>query len=215
MNTKEQEAALIYGDGCDAVRNGGNSLRSLAGHIVAMVNGVPTRFDGPLWRVREFQQGRGTVITLDRFEDYLLKPPREGLGIPSLLWLSKVLDAHEDLAEREAAFAAVRAEIPDFDERVEKERAKMAARKVETAKDPHSRPGNQNAKKRDENAVENFDREKKKRTGNNNASPERVIARLKRDAQTDPKAEALLQQVAGNNISARQAASLILDAPCI
>ena len=101
-------------------------------------------------------------------------------------------------------------EIPDFDARVEKERAKMAARKVETAKGHGgARDGaGRKAKDEDGNQVEHFDMKKAKRTGNNNASPERVIARLKRDAQTDPKAEALLQQVAGNNISARQATLL-------
>ncbi|MBK1655359.1 hypothetical protein [Allochromatium vinosum] len=109
-------------------------------------------------------------------------------------------------------------EIPDFDARVEKERAKMAARKVETAKGHGGARENagRKGKDRENKSSGNLPLEKPKRNkGNGNADPERVIARLKRDAATDPKAEALLQQVAGNNISARQAASLILDAPCI
>ena len=62
--------------------------------------------------------------------------------------------------------------------------------KVEPAKDPHARPGNSNARK-DDNAGENFPPEKRERkTGAN--SPERIIARLKRDAETNPHAEALL-----------------------
>ena len=55
------------------------------------------------------------------------------MGIPSLLWLARVLDAHEEKDERERAVAALRQEIPDFDARVEKERAKASV-KVEAAK---------------------------------------------------------------------------------
>lgn len=68
----------------------------------------------------------------------------------------------------------------------------MAARLVEIAKDPHSRPGNQNAKKRDENAEVNYPREKKRKGNNGNADPERIIARLKRDAADNPQTQALL-----------------------
>lgn len=191
MRTKEQEAALIYADGCDAVLKGGNSLRSLAGHIVAMVNGVPTRFDGPLWRVREFQQGRGTIITLDRFEDYLLKPPREGLGIPSLLWLRRVLEAHPEKDEREAALHAVRAEIPDFDEQADAQgrkellsgeaaqthggaregagrKAKDLVDSVEAAKEHGGNRG----------AIGTLKKDKRKRGSHDTAT---IIARLKRD----------------------------------
>ena len=47
--------------------------------------------------------------------------------------LERVLDAHEDQAERDAAFSALRQEIPDFDARVEKERTRASV-KVEAAK---------------------------------------------------------------------------------
>lgn len=106
--------------------------------------------------------------------------------------LERVLDAHEDKGEREKALAALRQEIAGFDARVEKERARASV-KVDAAKDPHARPGNANARK-EENAGENFPPEKRERkTGAN--SPERIIARLKRDAATDTLAAALLGSI--------------------
>lgn len=210
MKTREQAAADIYGDGRDTVRNGGQALRLLAGHITAMVRGANTpwgKFDGPLWRVREFPDGpSGRVITLDRFEDYLLRPSREGLGIPSLLWLSRVLSAHEDKAERESALAAVRQEIPDFDALVEAERARLAVRSVEALAAPNARPGNQNARKQDDNAVDNINRVSNPKPSKGGTDPGYLTARLKRDAATDPKAQALLDSLAAGSLSARAAA---------
>ena len=106
--------------------------------------------------------------------------------------LERVLDAHEEKGERERAIAALRQEIPDFDGRVEKERARASV-KVEAAKDPHARPGNANAKK-ENNAVNNVNPESKrsKKAGNN---AEYIIARLKRDAATDTHAAALLGSI--------------------
>ena len=188
MKTREQIATELYNDGRDSVMQGGDSLRMLAGHIPAMVYGVKDN-DGALWQDRAFPD---KTVHLDRFEDYLLKPARDGLGIPSLLWLSRVLDAHEEKGERERAIAALRQEIPDFDGRVEKERARASV-KVEAAKDPHARPGNANAKK-ENNAVNNVNPESKrsKKAGNN---AEYIIARLKRDAATNTHAAALLGSI--------------------
>ena len=196
MKTREQIATDLYNFGRDSVMRGGDSLRMLATHIPAMVYGVKGN-DGPLWQDRAFND---KVIHLDRFEDYLLKPARDGLGIPSLLWLSRVLDAHEEKGEREKALAALRQEIPDFDDRVEKERAKASV-KVEAAKDPHARPGNANARK-ENNAETNYHREKRK----SSQSPERIIARLKRDAATDTHAAALLGSIEAGDIKPYRAA---------
>ena len=143
----------------------------------------------------------GRVITLERFEDYLLRPAREGLGIPSLLWLSKVLDAHEDLVEREAAFAAVRQEIPDFDARVEKERAKAAVRMAEAAKKQGGTGANQHTVK-DNSRVDNINSAKPRKKGG--TDPEYIIARLKRDAADNPQAPALLDTLSAGDISARR-----------
>ena len=197
MKTKEQLAASLYGFGRTAVRDGGNSLRSLAGHIVAMVNGNG-EFDGPLWRAREFSD---RTMTLERFEDYLLRPSREGLGIPSLLWLRRVLDAHEDLAERLAALAAVRAEIPDFDARVEAERAAADVKGVVALGERGAPDDNQHARKGVKNKPDNV-RFEKKEYGN---SKPYLIARLKRDAKDNPKARGLLKRLEKGELSARQA----------
>ena len=199
MKTREQIATDLYNFGRDSVMRGGDSLRMLATHIPAMVYGVKGN-DGPLWQDRAFND---KVIHLDRFEDYLLKPARDGLGIPSLLWLSRVLDAHEEKGERERAIAALRQEIPDFDGRVEKERARASV-KVEAAKDPHARPGNANAKK-ENNAVNNVNPESKrsKKAGNN---AEYIIARLKRDAATNTHAAALLGSIEAGDIKPYRAA---------
>lgn len=199
MKTREQIATDLYNFGRDSVMRGGDSLRMLATHIPAMVYGVKGN-DGPLWQDRAFND---KVIHLDRFEDYLLKPARDGLGIPSLLWLARVLDAHEEQDEREKALAALRQEIPDFDAMVEKERARASV-KVEAAKDPHARPGNANARK-EENAVDNINRVlRPKRKGG--TDPSSIIARLKRDSATDTLAAALLGSIEAGDIKPYRAA---------
>lgn len=91
----------------------------------------------------------------------------------------------------------------------------MAARLVEIAKEHGGARDGAGRKAKDEDGNQVYHNKLEKKGKKAGTNPEYIIARLKRDAQTDPKAEALLQQVAGNNISARQAASLILDAPCI
>ena len=60
---------------------------------------------------------------------------------------------------------------------------------IEPAKDPHARPGNSNARK-EENAVAIGNPVSPKTKGSHKS--ETIIARLKRDATTDPQAEALL-----------------------
>lgn len=54
------------------------------------------------------------------------------------------------------------------------------------------------------NQGENFPLKKERKTGSQ--SPERIIARLKRDAETNPKAQALLDTLEAGDISARAAA---------
>ena len=200
MKTREQIATDLYNFGRDSVMRGGDSLRMLATHIPAMVYGVKGN-DGPLWQDRAFND---KVIHLDRFEDYLLKPARDGLGIPSLLWLSRVLDAHEEKDEREKALAALRQEIPDFDARIEKEKAKSSSVRLDPASDPHARPGNQNARKKEENAVANSNPVSPKTKGSTKS--ETIIARLKRDAATDTHAAALLGSIESGDIKPYRAA---------
>lgn len=85
-----------------------------------------------------------------------------------------------------AALAALRQEIADFDARVEKERARASV-KVEAAKERGGTGANQYSKEEDSKR-ENFPSAKERKTGAN--SPERIIARLKRDAATDTHAAA-------------------------
>ena len=102
-------------------------------------------------------------------------------------------DAHEEQDEREKAVAALRQEIPDFDARIEKEKAKSSSVRLDPASDPHARPGNQNARKKEENAVANSNPVSPKTKGSTKS--ETIIARLKRDAATDTLAAALLGRI--------------------
>ena len=62
----------------------------------------------------------GKIIELDRFEDYLLKPVREGFGLPSLYFVDGAMKLLGNKGQ--SALSALRQEIPDWDERVERER---------------------------------------------------------------------------------------------
>lgn len=85
--------------------------------------------------------------------------------------------------------------------------ARLRDEVVEPAADPHARPGNQNARKKEENtSADRAPVPTGKRSGKSNDNPERVISRLKRDAATDPNARALLDTLSAGDITARQAA---------
>jgi hypothetical protein len=107
MPSREEEAGLLYEQGAKAVRTGGHELGMLAGHLSLMVRGTATH-KGPLWPVRILPPD-GREIRLDRFIDYLRKPMREGLGLPSLYFLRQVLKASP--TDGEIAFALVREEL--------------------------------------------------------------------------------------------------------
>jgi hypothetical protein len=59
---------------------------------VKVFQGGTTDFAGPLWQVRRVPPD-GLLVELDRFVDYLLEPPRKGLGMPSLHFLRQTLNA--------------------------------------------------------------------------------------------------------------------------
>ena len=117
----------------------------------------------------------------------------------------RVLDAHEDKDEREKAVAALRQEIPDFDARVEKERARASV-KVEAEGKRGAPPGNQNAAKGEENkgSVSTFDSSSQGKKPKRDAAY--WIARLKRDAVTDTHAAALLGSIESGDIKPYRAA---------
>jgi hypothetical protein len=122
MITREEQAGRLYNDGSKAVKAGGDELHSLAMHLIQMINGTEMpKFRGPLWPLRHVPPD-GKVIELDRFIDYLLKPPRDGLHLPSLHFLKQILQATPALGDQhdgERALALVRAELAkehiDFD----------------------------------------------------------------------------------------------------
>lgn len=182
MKTREQKAAEIYSYGRDCVMEGGNSLRSLARHIAVMVFGNDDHEPG-LWKSRQWPD---QTIHLDRFEDYLLRPAREGLGVPSLKWLRRVLDAHPEKDEREEALRAVRQEVPDFDERADAEERKEAVRDARANREgpgaPEGKSNNPNGRRgKDEetNGVSNTISSSRRDHGSTNRLA--IIGRLKRD----------------------------------
>ncbi len=91
MYSREEEAGLLYIEGAKAVSAGGDQLGLLAGHLILMVRGTE-QYPGPMWPLRIVPPD-GREIRLDRFIDYLRKPTREGLGLPSLYFLQQVLKA--------------------------------------------------------------------------------------------------------------------------
>ena len=122
--SREREAGQLYSDGAKAVRSGGHELRSLAMHLILMIKGT-VHHHGALWPVRELMGGK--VVNLDRFIDYLLKPPRDGLGLPSLFFLKQALEATPEDGER--AIAMVRAELAkehvDFDAQARRDELRL------------------------------------------------------------------------------------------
>lgn len=200
MSTREQDAGELYSQACDAVMRGGVNISMIVNHIIIMVRGWDKYPEGNLWRVRAVPP-EGKEVRLERFEDYLLRPAREGLGFASLLEVQKILEAHKRKDEADTALAILRELIPDYDQRV----AGGVVARVEVAGTHGGKREGAGRKGKDFNQVEHFDLKKKKRTGNNNASPDRVIARLKRDATEDPKARRLLKRLEKGELSARQA----------
>jgi hypothetical protein len=114
--SRERQAGQLYSAGLNAVRAGGLELHSLAMHLIMMISGT-SDFAGPLWPVRELNDG--SVRQLDRFIDYLLQPARDGIGLPSLYFLKRTLEATVPAKDGDRALALVRAELikehVDFD----------------------------------------------------------------------------------------------------
>jgi hypothetical protein len=107
VHSRDEEAGLLYYQGVDAIKTGGHELYMLANHLILMIQGTST-FVGPLWPSRILQPDR-KKIKLDRFIDYLCKPIREGLGLPSLHFLRQVLKASK--SDGELALQLVRQEL--------------------------------------------------------------------------------------------------------
>jgi hypothetical protein len=92
--SREEEAGVLYIEGFKAVRAGGHELSMLSGHLHHMLRGTSS-YLGALWQVRRVPP-EGLLVELESFSDYLLKPPRKGLGLPSLHFLRQTLNATTD-----------------------------------------------------------------------------------------------------------------------
>jgi hypothetical protein len=156
-------AGQMYTDAYQSIKKGEFMEKVLAEHIPAVLD-----YDGnlgqQLWQER-IMPSDGKVVTLDTFEEYLLKQPRVGLGVPSFKWLKSVLSAYEDKAKRDKAFAALRQAIPDFD-------AKANEQALESA--PCLRPTGR-PKKGLEKGKEHLP------LGSKGPTVDRLAARIKRD----------------------------------
>ena len=90
-----------------------HSFIELARHIRSVLG--DNQWNRPIWKVRVLQPD-SRIVELDKFEDYILKPVREGFGMDSLF----AFDAAMKTAGREGKLAldAIRKEIPDYDKKV-------------------------------------------------------------------------------------------------
>lgn len=127
MIDRVQKAGQLYTSGLQAVTRGGDSLHHLAQHLPLMVKGTHEH-PGPLWTERAVEPD-GKIVRLDSFLDYLTKPAREGLHLPSLHFLQHVLEAAKG---GDKALVLVRDELRrvdgiDFAERADRERKELLA----------------------------------------------------------------------------------------
>ncbi len=121
---REDEAGRLYIEGFKAVRAGGHELSMLSGHLHHMLRGT-SQFPGALWQARRVPP-EGLMVELEHFRDYLLRPAREGLGLPSLHFLRQTLNAMPDGPE---VLALVRKQFTlegmDFDAQAKRDELKL------------------------------------------------------------------------------------------
>ena len=111
--TPEHLAGQRYVETSRIVDKGGHGLEILAAHITFMMG--KNEWKRPIWQYRILPDGK--EIRLNRFEDYLLLPAREGLKLPSLRNLDANLKTLPDKKGMEALMM-LREAIPDWDEQV-------------------------------------------------------------------------------------------------
>lgn len=163
MKTLETTA----GDACTEMHrrvSGGDWTRQLPSHIQAMLG--HNHFGQPLWQRREMPPD-GKLFELDRFEDYLTKPFRQGLGFKSWWTIHCTLETQGQ--EGLSAIAMIKAEIgaENYNDRVEKDRWRILHEGRE-ARDGPGRP------KQDDKVIVND-------LSKGQSTRARIIARLKRD----------------------------------
>jgi hypothetical protein len=95
------------------VIQGGDAVGALAGHITWMLG--DNDWKRSVWRERAVPPD-GKTFQTKTFDQYLLQPAREGLGLPTLLTVHKLCEADPKYGAK--AIAMLRAEIGYYDERV-------------------------------------------------------------------------------------------------
>lgn len=121
----EEIVGELYCDVSTSLDGTFHSFVELARHIRSVLG--ENQWKRPIWKVRVLHPDN-KLVELDKFEDYLLKPVREGFGMPSLY----AMDATMKGIGREGKLAldAIRKEIPDWDTRVEKARNEQTVKEA-------------------------------------------------------------------------------------
>lgn len=157
------------GDACTEMHrrvSGGDWTRQLPSHIRTMLG--HNDFGQPLWQRREMPP-EGKLFELDRFEDYLTKPFRQGLGFKSWWTIHCTLETQG--ADGLSAIAMIKAEIgsKNYNDRVEKDRWRILGEGRATRDEIGGRPA------KDEKVSDSY-------LSKSGTNTRRIIGRLKRDA---------------------------------
>ena len=96
--------------------SGGFAVKVLAAHITWMLG--DNDWKRPVWRERAIPPD-GKTFDTPSFDQYLLRPLREGLALPTLLTVHKLCEA--DPKHGATAIAMLRREIPGYDARIKED----------------------------------------------------------------------------------------------
>ncbi len=133
--TPEQIAGEEYLSTWKSLDEGKHGMEIMALHIPYVLGYGTDKIEH--WRRREIPNGRAPlVVELDKPEDYFLKPPREGFGLPSLYFLDGAMKLLGKKGSK--ALACLRKSIPDWDSRIEREAGKrLEAKETKQGNNQH------------------------------------------------------------------------------
>ena len=168
--TPEQIAGEEYLSTWKSLDEGKHGMEIMALHIPYVLGYGTDKIEH--WRRREIPNGRAPlVVELDKPEDYFLKPPREGFGLPSLYFLDGAMKLLGKKGSK--ALVCLRKAIPDWDDRIERERMKQTVKEAPVLAEHGGDHTSEEGKATLQRNVA--------KQGNNT---EYLTARLKRDAPT-------------------------------
>jgi hypothetical protein len=121
MSSPEYLAGAEY-KRVSAIVSRGFAVGVLAAHITWMLG--DNEWQRPIWRERAVPPD-GKTFTTRTFDQYLLRPAREGLRMPSLLTVQKLCEADPKHGAR--AIGMLCQEIPNYDERIKTDRQAVFA----------------------------------------------------------------------------------------